>query len=145
MLHSGIHRVSQVLLRFSTYLPRPLTPTDPPESHLYQSLRVGFRHVKNVAICFLPLLTGLYLLQGSAAFSYGLYISLCTLHLPCSIFSISAADAALGMGSWLDLTQLGFSPSQKRKAYLGALTNEGFTKLRVAAIVAFQLKYSNLP
>ena len=45
-------------------MPRPLTPTDPPESHHLRFLRFGFRHVNNVAICFFPTLTGLNVLQG---------------------------------------------------------------------------------
>jgi hypothetical protein len=44
-------------------MPRPLTPADPPESRLSRSLRLGFRHVKNVTVCSLCLLTGLYVLR----------------------------------------------------------------------------------
>jgi len=45
-------RVSQVLARFSTYMPGPLTPADPRESCRLRFLCVGFQSVDNVAIRF---------------------------------------------------------------------------------------------
>ncbi len=48
---------------------------------------------------------------------YGLYGSLCTLHL-----AVASFGATLDMSGWLDLTQQGLSPCQKYQALLGVLT-----------------------
>ena len=54
---------------------------------------------------------------------YGLYGSLCTLHLAVASFS-----ATRDMGGWLDLSQQGLSPCKKYQALLGALTSREFPK-----------------
>ncbi len=47
----GDDRASQVLRRFSTYMPRSPTPAGLPGTRLYRSLRVGFCDRKNIASC----------------------------------------------------------------------------------------------
>ncbi len=64
---------------------------------------------------------------------YGLYDSLCTLHLYCSfdavltaekymLISNSATGATLDTGGWLNLTRQGLAPCKMHQASLDALT-----------------------
>ena len=70
---------------------------------------------------------------------YGLYISLCTLHLFCSLAALiiffkekkcgkvfrstnSATGATLDTGGWLNLTRQGLTPCKMHQALLDALT-----------------------
>ncbi len=70
----------------------------------------------------LSAMTGLYQALGSAV-SPAVYV------IPCARFNCfvrasppSYTVATLGMSGWLNLTQPGLSPGQKRQASLGALT-----------------------
>jgi len=98
--------------RFSPRIPRSLwTPADPPGPHPLQSLRVGFWHVKTIAVCF-KLLHEAVSSFGKCGLPCGLRGSLCTLQLlrPASPFYHLLTVATLGTGGWLSLTRWGLSP-----------------------------------
>ena len=82
---SGTIRVSQVPQCFSSYMPRPWTPADPPGSRHYRTLCSGFHFSHNVAICFNNI-TMLYHASGEHPSPCGLYDSLCTLRVSRSAF-----------------------------------------------------------
>jgi len=75
-------------------------------------LCIDFRVAQHVVVCSLLVselpLTGLKLCFRSYGPPYGLYGSLCTLHL-----AVTSFGATLDMGGWLDLSQQGLSPCQK--------------------------------
>ena len=49
---TGALRVSQVLKRFSPYMPRPSTPAESPASCLYRCSLIGFQSIYTVALRF---------------------------------------------------------------------------------------------
>jgi len=120
---SGIARVSQVLdaslhayhaLRGPRQTLQDLTPTGP---------FVWASGPLTPSPSALSALTGLYQASGTAV-SPAVYV------MPCVRFNCfvrgylpSSTAATLGMSGWLDLTQPGLPPGQKRQASLGALTS----------------------
>jgi len=116
---SGIARVSQVLdaslhayhaLRGPRQTLQDLTPTGP---------FVWASGSLTPSPSALSALTGLYQASGTAV-----YVIPCV-RFNCFVraFPPSSTAATLGMSGWLNLTQPGLSPGQKRQASLGALTN----------------------
>jgi len=86
----------------------------------YRMLRVGFVHVKTLAVRNNPI-SKLYQLFRTRGRPYGLQDSLSTLRLSCSPFG-SSTDARLDTGGWLTLTRRGLSPRKIRRAFPGAIT-----------------------
>ena len=115
---TGALRASQVLKRFSPYMPRPLTPAESPASRLYRCFSCW---LPALADCR-PLLFHRYeapQLQGRRVAPYGLHGSLCTLTLCCSPLG-SFTTSTLSTGGWLFLSRQGLAPCKKRQAFLGA-------------------------
>lgn len=102
----GTRGASQVLQRFSLYMPRSLTPADlwnltcydsttvPPAPSVLASMTLN---MSPSALMFA--FTRLDMLQESRT-PYGLYSSLSTLHL-----TVTSFGARLGTGGWLTLTR----------------------------------------
>jgi hypothetical protein len=86
----------------------------------YRMLRVGFVHVKTLAVRNNPI-SKLYQLFITRGRPYGLQDSLSTLRLSCSPCG-SSTDARLDTGGWLTLTRRGLSPRKIRRAFPGAIT-----------------------
>ena len=99
----------------------------------YRMLRVGFVHVKTLAVRNNPI-SKLYQLFRTRGRPYGLQDSLSTLRLSCSPFG-SSTDARLDTGGWLTLTRRGLSPRKIRRAFPGAITVPG-SAAAASAIVA---------
>src|SRR3990172_3353304 len=120
----GTRRVSQVLERFSTCVPR--SRVDPGRPSRTSPRTIGpsvlaSDAVKNVAVC-IKRNDGAVSSFGEYGLSCGLHVSLCTLQLTCSVFTSAVAVATLGRSGWLILTPQGLSPCKKRQASLGAPT-----------------------
>jgi hypothetical protein len=86
----------------------------------YRMLRVGFVHVKTLAVRNNPI-SKLYQLFRTRGRPYGLQDSLSTLRLSRSPFG-SSTVARLDTGGWLTLTRRGLSPRKIRRAFPGAIT-----------------------
>src|SRR3990172_5830361 len=118
----GTRRVSQVLERFSTCVPR--SKVDPGRPSRTSPRTIGpsvlaSATVNNVAIC-IKRHDGAVSSFGEYGLSCGLHVSLCTLQLTCSVFTSAVAVATLGRSGWLVLTPQGLSPCKKRQTSLGA-------------------------
>jgi hypothetical protein len=92
----------------------------PPHPRPVRMLRVGFVHVKTLAVRNNPI-SKLYQLFRTRGHPYGLQDSLSTLRLSCSPCD-SSTDARLDTGRWLSLARRGLSPRKIRQASPGAIT-----------------------
>jgi hypothetical protein len=116
----GAPGASRVLRRISSCMPWPVDSGGPPHPRPIRMLRVGFVHVKTLAVRNNPI-SKLYQLFRTRGHPYGLQDSLSTLRLSCSPCD-SSTDARLDTGRWLSLARQGLSPRKIRQAFPGAIT-----------------------
>ena len=117
---TGILRASQVLKRFSPYMPRPPTPAESPASCLYRCFLVGFQSIYTVALRF-DNVTRLNSFRDGAAPLTACMVP--CVRLRCVVHLLgSFTTPTLSTGGWLFLTRQGLSPCKKRQAFLGAQT-----------------------
>ena len=123
---TGALRVSQVLKRFSPYMPRPSTPAESPASCLYRCSLIGFQSIYTVALRF-DNVTRLYSFRDGATPLTACMIPCVRLHCVVRFFFSSppfrsSTVPTLSTGGWLFLTRQGLPPCKKRQAFLGAQT-----------------------
>jgi hypothetical protein len=100
-LTRGAGGISQVLVRFSSYIPRSkVDPGRPSESLPKRSLCVGFPSVNTVAICINLILEAVSSL-GDCGFPCGLQDSLCTLQRFRSVNFVDLLDRCNTRYKWL--------------------------------------------
>jgi len=116
----GAAGASRVLQRISSCMPWPVDSGGPPHPHPIRMLRIGFVHVKTLAVRN-KLISKLYQLFRTRGHPYGLQDSLSTLRLSCSPCD-SSTDARLDTGGWLTLIRRGLSPRKIRQASPGTIT-----------------------
>jgi len=116
-------------------MPWPVDSGGPPHPRPIRMLRVGFVHVKTLAVRNNPI-SKLYQLFRTRGHPYGLQDSLSTLRLSCSPCD-SSTDARLDTGRWLSLARRGLSPRKIRQAFPGAIT----FRVRGAAAAFFSTRW----
>ncbi len=121
-INSGIARVSQVLDASLHAYHALCGPRQTLQDLTIRGPFVLASRALKLSPSALSAITGLYQALGSAV-SPTVYV------IPCVRFNCFVRDfppsytaATLGMSGWLNLTQPGLSPGQKRQALLGALT-----------------------